>query len=244
MEVGAKWGIYKDILCAGRESSYSFVEDILEEVIRLFPYRHIHIGGDEVPKDRWKKCPDCQEIMKKNGIKNEKLLQTYFTNRMVNFLKARGFTVIGWDEIVSRDLDKSAIIQYWSPFGKKHTLESIKSGRKCIFSPFRKYYLDYSYTFMPLRNTYEYDPYLDETDSDDRQAIIGIEAPLWTEYVDSPDRVFWQMFPRLSAVSETAWTAPGVKAFNDFLRIKDHGFPCIFLCDKARGSCILSGFAL
>lgn len=216
-EVGTKWGIYKDILCAGKESAYDFVQDILNEIIPLFPYRHIHIGGDEAPKDRWKKCPDCRKMMEKHGIKNEKLLQTFFTNRIVKFLKGRNCTVIGWDEIATGDLDKDVIVQYWSPFGQDRAVTSMDDGRKCIFSPFKKFYLDYSYEFIPLRNTYEFDPYLKELTKDAKKMIIGVEAPLWTEYVDSEERLFWQTFPRLSAVSETGWTEAGLKSFDDFL---------------------------
>jgi hexosaminidase len=216
-EVGTKWGIYKDILCAGKKSSYDFIQDILSEILPLFPYKHIHIGGDEVPKDRWKKCPDCRSLMEKRGIKNEKLLQLHFSNQIIVFLKSRGFTVIGWDEIVSDDLDKDAIIQYWSPTGMDRALESIDSGRRCIFSPFRNYYLDYSYEFIPLRKTYDYEPYLKELTGYAQNMIIGVEAPLWTEYVDSEERLYWQVFPRLSAVSETAWTEPGLRYFDDFL---------------------------
>lgn len=216
-EVGTKWGIYKDILCAGKESSYGFIEDILSEVMRLFPYKHIHIGGDETPKTRWKKCPDCQEMMKRNNIKSEKMLQTYFSNRIVKYLKTNGCTVIGWDEIVSDSLETETTIQYWSPVGEKRTISSIKAGRKCIFSPFRKYYLDYSYEFIPLRKSYDFEPFLKEIPESDQNKIIGVEAPLWTEYVDSEDRLFWQIFPRLTAISETAWTNPGLKSFDDFL---------------------------
>lgn len=216
-EVGTKWGIYKDILCAGKESSYTFIEGILSEIIGLFPYKQIHIGGDETPKDRWKKCPDCQAMMEKNNIKSEELLLTYFINRISKYLKSRGCTVIGWDEIVSDSLNMDTVIQYWSPVGARRAIASLKAGRKCIFSPFRKYYLDYSYEFIPLRKSYDFDPYLKEIPKEAQNKIIGIEAPLWTEYVDSEDRLFWQTFPRLSAISETAWTDPGLKSYDDFL---------------------------
>ncbi|MDX1357545.1 MAG: beta-N-acetylhexosaminidase [Clostridia bacterium] len=216
-EVGTKWGIYKDILCAGKGSSYDFIQDILNEMLPLFPFKHIHIGGDEAPKDRWKKCPDCQALMEKRGIKNEKMLQTHFSNKIIAFMKSRGFTVIGWDEIVSDELEKEAIVQYWSPFGQDRAVGSLDAGRRCIFSPFRKYYLDYSYDFMPLRKTYEFDPFLKELTEEARSKIMGVEAPLWTEYVDTEERLYWQTFPRLSAVSETAWTEAGLRYYDDFL---------------------------
>ncbi|MFO7611495.1 MAG: beta-N-acetylhexosaminidase [Clostridia bacterium] len=216
-KTGERWGIYKDILCPGKEASYSIAMDILDEVVSLFPYRYIHIGGDEVPMKRWRNCPDCRHAMKMNGISNYRELQSAFMNRIISYLMEKGRLAICWDESAHHTLDRDAIIQYWSPFGAKRTEESLRDGRKCIFSPFKKYYLDYSYELIPLSRTYEFEPQLHGLTEDENRLIIGVEAPLWTEYAASIEKLFWQAFPRLSAVSETAWTFSKNKCYDSFL---------------------------
>ncbi|MBN2557906.1 MAG: beta-N-acetylhexosaminidase [Clostridia bacterium] len=214
---GWRWGIYKDILCPGKELSYSVAKDILDEVVSIFPYKYIHIGGDEVPMKRWRNCPDCRLVMKMNHMKDYRELQMLFMNRIISYLKEKDHLAICWDESAHTELDDGAVIQYWSPFGLKRTRESLQDGRKCIFSPFKKYYLDYSYELMPLRSTYEYEPRMQGLPEDENRLIIGVEAPLWTEYTASAEKLFWQAFPRLSAVSESAWTLSNNRSFASFL---------------------------
>ena len=216
-EVRTGWGISKDVLCVGKPQAIQFAKDILSEVIELFPYKHIHIGGDETPTGRWKKCPDCQKLMRKNGFKHESWLQRYFTEEIVTFLKSKGCSVIGWDEVLKDGVIPEMIVQKWSIGGEKRIVESIRSGQKCIISNVTKYYLDYPFSVFPLKRTYNFNPHLAGLSDEEAKNIIGVEAPLWTEAVDTIERIHWQMFPRLTAVSESGWTKNDEKNFDDFL---------------------------
>lgn len=221
-EVWSRWGISKDVLCAGKERSLDFIKDILSQAAEQFPFKHIHIGGDEVPKARWKNCLDCQKLMNDKGYKNEKELQEYITNEIAAFLKEKGCQVIGWDEILEGNLDEDIIVQSWSIPGKKRVIKSIQEGRKCIISNYFKYYLDHSYNIVTLKNSYEFNPQLEGLTDEQGKNILGVEAPLWTEAVGSIDRIHWQMFPRLTAVSETGWTHNHLKDYTDFTdRLKE-----------------------
>lgn len=236
IEAGTSWGIYKNLICAGKESSYDFIANILDEILPLFPYRHIHLGGDETPMSQWKKCPNCQTRIKENNLKGTHELKAYFLNRVMGYLKSRDFNVIVWDDAACDELSKDAIVQYWSPFGEKRSKDSLSAGRKMIVSPFIRYYLDYTYKMIPLRKTYEYNP-VSMTDSDiGEDLILGVEAPLWTEYISSNERLFWQMFPRLSAISEVAWSGERSSSYENFiarfrklsLRLPGHASPACY----------------
>ncbi|MPM05323.1 Beta-hexosaminidase [bioreactor metagenome] len=216
-EVRTGWGISKDVLCVGKPQSLQFVKEILREVIELFPYKHIHIGGDETPYDRWKKCPDCQRLRAAQGFQKNSELQRYFASEIVSFLKNEGCEVVAWDEILKEGTFPEVTIQNWSLTGGKRIIRGIKEGQKCIVSNATKYYLDYPFHVFPLRSTYTFNPELEGLSKPDAQNILGIEAPLWTEAVDSALRIHWQMFPRLTAVSESAWTLEENKSFESFL---------------------------
>ena len=214
-DVSTRFGIRKDVCCVGKDSTYEFLESVLNEVIDLFPSQVIHLGGDEVPKERWKECTDCQERMKKEGIEDEKELQDYFTNRIVDYISSRGRTAMGWNQILSDTLKDDAIGQFWM-FNKKEVLEHLKKGRKMVMSDYFHTYLDYSYIMTPLRKTYLYEPVPKKLEKEKHANVLGIETPLWTEWVETLKRLGWQTFPRFTAVAEVGWTPKSEKNFKSF----------------------------
>ncbi len=204
-------------VCVGKEFVFEFMADVYREIAELFPFGYIHIGGDEVNTKSWKNCPDCQKRMKDEGLKNGRDLQLYFENRLVKKLHSQGTNVIGWSEVVNDDLDENVINQYWIYTTRKNTINAIKKGRKTIISDFSKMYLDYSFNAIELIRSYLFEPCFSELSDAEEENIIGVEGPLWTEYVDSRERLYWQMFPRLTAISETAWCPKGVRDFPGYI---------------------------
>lgn len=216
-EASDNYTIDDRIMCAGKESTYQFVNDLLDEVIDVFPYGYFHIGGDEVPKKRWKKCPDCRAALKREGLENFEQLQGYFTNRISKRLKERGKAPVVWnDALKAGNLDKAAAVQFWNEQnGAKRIRAALEEGRKVIVSKTFAYYLDYTYGMCSLKRSYDYDPSSLNVSEKAKKNIIGVEAPLWTEWVADEKRLFDQTFPRLFAVAETGWSAPG-KNYADF----------------------------
>ena len=214
-EVSTRFGIHKEVLCVGKENVFNFVKDVLNEIIEVFPSEIIHLGGDEVPTRRWKKCFDCQSRIKTEGLQDERELQFYFTNRVSNYLASRGKKLMGWNEILNNNLNIDAICQYW--FGDFDlVLDDIKNGRKVVMSDRSAVYLDYSHSNLPLDKTYEYDPIPLELEEKYRKNILGIEACLWTEFVSNSKQVERQSFPRLIAIAETGWSLKENKNFESF----------------------------
>lgn len=214
-QVTPYWGIHAEILCPGKPGTVTFLKNVLGEVLDLFPGPYIHTGGDEAPKKRWRACPDCQTLAKKQRIAPINGLQTLLTNTLSQFLKEHGRTLIGWNEMLADDLDPDAVVQYW--LGKEKTiLPHIRSGRKAILSNFSTYYLDHSYSHSPLDRVYQLEPVFADLESEYHPNILGIETPLWTEFVPSRARLNWQVFPRLLAVAETAWLDPQKKNLVNF----------------------------
>lgn len=194
------------------------------------------MGGDEVPKERWKACSECQARMKKEGIQTEEGLQVYFTNRISNYLESRGRRSMGWNEILNENLTDSAICQYWTANFDK-VLEHVKKGRNVVMSEENAVYLNIPYFSLPLRKIYEYDPVPEELEEKYHERILGIEACLWTEYVPNAKRLEWQTFPRLLAVAETGWTPKNKKNFQSFQKrldscLKSHSFQGINYAPK------------
>jgi len=220
IEVRSRWGISKHILCAGNEQVYTMLEDILLELFEIFDSKYIHIGGDEVPKDSWKKCRKCQQVIKENNLKNEHGLQTYFFNHFSNFLREHNKKAIGWNDCISKNLNKSAVLQHWKPFSNKKTVNEINNGRQVIISNFFSLYLDYPYSLTPLKKTYNFNPILKKVKNPEN--IIGIEAPLWTEWVNDSSKLDFQIFPRLAAVAEVSWTNKENKDYYFFLSRLKH----------------------
>ncbi len=182
-KVATHFGIYPDIYCAGKEATFTFLQEVLDELLDLFPSPYIHIGGDEAPKTRWKKCPDCQQRIRAEHLKDEHALQGYFTNRVIAYLASKGRHGVGWNEILQDGLGESAVVQFWVG-GRETLLEAIRRWKRpVIMSTYLDTYLDHSYSLMPLSRAYRYDPIPAELDEKDAASILGVEFPLWTEWV-------------------------------------------------------------
>ena len=181
IDVATEWGVFKDIYCAGNDSVFTFMEDVLGEVIELFPSSFIHIGGDEAPKTRWENCPKCQKRMLKENLNDEHELQSYFIKRIEKYLNSRGKTLIGWDEILEGGLAKNAVVQSWR--GMNGGIEAAKHGNKVIMSPTSHAYFDYSIKSTDMKQVYHFDPIPTELDSIQKQLVLGGECNLWSEHI-------------------------------------------------------------
>jgi hexosaminidase len=214
-EVCTHFGILPDLYCAGNEEVFTFLENVLDEILELFPSPYIHIGGDEAPKGRWKKCLKCQERIRTEDLKDENELQVYFTNRIAAYLAEHGRRIIGWNQILGKELDLSAIPQFWA-FQKKDFLKALEAGHHGILSSYLEIYLDHSHALTPLSRAYRYEPVDPTLSPEAAKRILGLEAPLWSEFVRSKARLDYQVYPRLPAYAETAWTLREHKDYPDF----------------------------
>lgn len=222
------WGAGQDVFCAGKESTYQFLQDILEEVMEIFPSPYIHIGGDECPKERWENCAHCQEKIKSEGLNGEEELQSYLVERMEQFISSRGRTLIGWDEILEGGITPEAIVMSWRGDGEWGCLEAIRTGHHVILSPGYGFYLDYPQTsredslaadwggVTPLSKTYHYDPARYNLEPGELDYILGGQANIWTEYMNNEAKVEYMTFPRLSAVSEVLWSPASARDWEQF----------------------------
>lgn len=214
-EVCTHFGILPELYCAGNEEVFTFLEGVLDEILALFPSPYIHIGGDEAPKGRWKKCPKCQERIRAEGLKDENALQVYFTNRIAAYLAERGRRVVGWNQVLGKGLDTSAIPQWWAG-NKKDFLKALEAGHEGILSDYLETYLDHSHALTPLSRAYRYEPLDPALSAEAARRILGLEAPLWSEFVRNQARLDYQAYPRLPAYAETAWTPRELKNYTDF----------------------------
>ncbi|MCH5159539.1 MAG: beta-N-acetylhexosaminidase [Clostridiales bacterium] len=203
-EVRKTWGISKDILCAGNDRSYDFIRDILDEVCELFPSEYVHLGGDEVPKDRWCNCRLCRERMSELKLNDYDELQTYMVEQFRIHLEAKGKTVICWNDGITKDASTEIVSQIWQPFKQRSAASHTKTGRKVIISPYFNAYFGLPYAMTPLNKTLKLNPFKGVPRSK-RNNVLGVEGTLWTEYVDSVDKLFFHLLPRLDALSECAW---------------------------------------
>ena len=228
------WGVFDDILCAGKEETFTFIEDVLDEIMQIFPSKIIHIGGDEAPRTRWKVCPKCQERIKNENIKAdakhsaEDKLQSYFTKRVENYLNQHGRSIIGWDEILDGEINPSASIMSWR--GVEAGLNAAEVGHDVVMSPNATLYFDHYQTpatdwinptliggFSPLEKVYNFEPIPTEISDKAKKHIIGVQANLWTEYIAFSELLFYQTLPRIAALSEIQWLNPKDKNFDNFL---------------------------
>ncbi len=216
--VSNKWGILDNIGCCGKENVYTFAKDVIDELCELFPYPYFHIGGDEVPKKRWKACPKCQAKIKELGLKDEDALQGYFTNVICDYLSSKGRKTIGWNEILDAgNLNKDIIPQWWimrKPT-EKLELKWLANGGKMILTHHDYVYMDHAYAMRPLKKTYNYGPHSVKIADDSN--ILGIEAPQWTEYIRTEKKLDLNTTARLLAISEVAWTTQENKNYDDFI---------------------------
>ena len=225
-EVQTRWGVFDDVFCAGKEETFSFLEDVLTEVMELFPSEYIHIGGDECPKTRWEKCPLCQKRMKEEGLKDEHELQSYFIQRIGKFVLSKGRKIIGWDEILEGGLAPEATVMSWR--GTTGGIEAARQKHNVIMTPYTYVYLDYYQCepqgeplaiggYLPLEKVYSYNPMPEELTPEEQKYILGVQGNLWSEYLKTPDQMEYMAYPRMFAVAETGWTPNRLKDFEDFL---------------------------
>lgn len=221
------WGVFEDIFCAGKEETFTFLEDVLTEVMALFPSKYIHIGGDECPKARWKECPNCQKKIKELGIKDEHELQTYLTTRIEKFLNANGRQILGWDEMLEGGLAPNAAVMSWR--GESGGISAAKQKHFVIMNPEQFLYLDYNQGYSPqepltvgrlvtVEKIYNYNPTpVDSLTIDEQKYILGVQSNLWSEYLTSPAKLNYQIYPRVFALAEIAWTKSQNKNYNSFV---------------------------
>lgn len=218
LEVANRWGVMETIGCAGREELYNFVFDVIDELAPLFPSKHFHIGGDEVPKTRWKKCPECQAKIKKLNLKNEEELQGAFNEMVQNHLKSKGKNIIGWNEILKNgNINPDTIVQWWTGNCKQNGISKwVEQGNSIIITSSKFVYMDYFYSQSDLRNFYsmDYDTLGLPEKYEDR--VIGMEAPMWTEYVRDTGKYNFNVYPRMQALAEMCWTQKDLRNFDDF----------------------------
>jgi hexosaminidase len=230
-KVQETWGVFEDIFCAGKDSTFVFLQDVIDEVLALFPSTYIHVGGDEAPKTHWKKCPACQARIKKEGLKDEHHLQSYFIQRLEKYLNNKGRRLIGWDEILEGGLAPNATVMSWR--GESGGIEAAKQKHQVIMTPQNPLYFDHTQTrtedsvtiggFNPIEAVYAYDPLPKELSAEDASYIWGAQANLWTEYIKNPAKVEYMVFPRLSALSEVLWSPKEKKNWKSFeQRLQTH----------------------
>ncbi len=224
-EVATRWGIFDDVYCPGKEETFNFLEDVISEILPLFPGDYFHIGGDECPKTRWQKCPLCQKRMKEMGLKTEHELQSYFVQRIEKFLNEKGKKLIGWDEILEGGLAPNAAVMSWR--GEEGGIAAAKQHHYVVMSPGTFCYLDHYQAdpkteplaiggFLPLEKVYSYDPVPAALTKEEASYIMGVQGNVWTEYMKTPDYVEYMVYPRAVALAEVAWSPIGSKNYANF----------------------------
>lgn len=224
-EVEGRWGVFNDIYCT-KESTFTFMQDILDEVVELFPSSYIHLGGDEAPRIRWKNCVHCQERMKQEHLTKEAELQTYFINRIENYLNTKGKKIIGWDEILEGGILQRATVMSWR--GEKGGIHAAKAGYDVIMSPNIYMYFNCLQSkvnekkignpnrVITLEKVYNYHPVPEVLSADEAKHIKGVQANLWTEYMSALDEMEYMLYPRVAALSEVAWSKKENKDYGRF----------------------------
>ncbi|HLG34854.1 MAG TPA: beta-N-acetylhexosaminidase [Bacteroidia bacterium] len=233
LESATTWGVFDDVYCAGNDSTFEFIENILNEVCELFPGKYIHIGGDECPKERWMLCEKCQRRIKNEKLQDEHELQSYFISRIEKFLNAKGKQIIGWDEILEGGLAPNAAVMSWR--GTKGGVEAAKQKHFVVMSPGKPCYFDHYQSknkkkeplaiggYNPLDSVYNYNPTPSQLEGDESDYILGAQGNVWTEYITDFRHVEYMSVPRMCALAETLWTPPSKKDFKNFIsRLKIH----------------------
>ncbi len=226
-EVETKWGVFKDVYCVGNDKTFEFIQNVLTEVVALFPGEYIHVGGDECPKDRWVECPKCQARIKAEGLKDEHELQSYLIKRIDTFLTSSGKKLIGWDEILEGGLAPGAAVMSWR--GVKGGIEAAKLKRYAVMSPHSHLYFDfkqskdpdelgalYKHNPTPLQRVYSYEPLPDELTEDETKYILGAQANVWTEPIETPEQIQYMTLPRMLGLAEVVWSAKDQRDWNNF----------------------------
>ena len=237
-KVWNRWGVSDDVLCPGNEDAMVFLEDVLNEVMDIFPSDIIHMGGDECPKVRWKDCPKCQAKIKELGIKAderftaEDYLQSYVMDRMEKVIEARGRRVIGWDEILEGKVADNAIVMSWR--GIEGGIEAAQKGHDVIMVPTSYLYFDYYQSedianeplgiggYVPVERVYSFNPVPEELNAEEQQHIIGVQANIWTEYIATFNHVMYMALPRAAALAEVQWCSQEQRNYDAFLNRMNH----------------------
>lgn len=224
VEVRKKWGISEDIYCP-KEETFEFLEDVIDEIVKIFPYKYIHVGGDEAPKKQWKNSEIAQQVIKREGLKDEEELQSYFISRMEKYINSKGKQIIGWDEILQGGLAPNATVMSWR--GIEGGIKAAKTHHKAIMTPTSTNYFDYYQGnpkveplaiggYLPLEKVYDYQPVPDDLAPDKAKYIWGTQANLWTEYIQNFKKVEYMIFPRMMALSEVAWGTSDPDNYENF----------------------------
>jgi hexosaminidase len=227
-EVATTWGIFEDIYCPS-EATFEFLENVLTEVMALFPSEYIHIGGDEAPKARWRESPIAQEVIRREGLADEDELQSWFIRRIERFLNAHGRKLIGWDEIVEGGLSPTATVMYWRNWHPEVPVQATAQGNDLIMTPNDRLYLDH-YQAPPegeplaigglttLEDVYTYEPVPADFTPQQARHILGAQGNVWTEYMKTPERVEYMVFPRALALAEVVWSPAAARDWDGFQR--------------------------
>lgn len=233
-EVCPRWGIFEDVLCVGNDETMQFLEDVMAEIVEIFPSKYVHIGGDEAPRTRWEKCPKCQARIKAEGLKADKnhtaedRLQSYCMTRIEEFLNSKGRQIIGWDEILDGDVAPNATVMSWR--GMEGGIKAAQLGHDVIMTPTSFCYFDYYQTadtqdeplgiggYVPIEKVYSLEPVPAALTEEQSRHILGAQANLWTEYIHSSEHVEYMILPRMAALAEVQWTQPEKKDFKDFTK--------------------------
>lgn len=225
-EVQTDYTTSKEVMCAGKESTVTFIKDVLDELCELFPGEYIHIGGDEAPRDRWKECASCQAKKAELGFESEAQLQGYLIGVAENYLNTKGRKIIGWDEILDCGISKSATVMSWR--GTAGGIQAAQTGNDVIMSPSTYFYFDYWQTYshdneplafkrtLPMQKVYSFNPF-DGLAADQEKSIIGIQANLWTEYISTFEHAQRMLLPRLAAMAEIAWHGHAATSYEKFI---------------------------
>ena len=230
IKVATKWGIFEDIYCP-TESTFEFLKDVIDEVVELFPGKYIHIGGDEAPKIRWKNCNHCQNLIKKEGLKDEHELQSYFITRMEKYINSKGKQIIGWDEILEGGLAPNATVMSWR--GTSGAVEAAREHHNVILTPGSHCYFDHYQSdheneplaiggFLPLEKVYSFEPIPKELTEEESTYVLGAQGNLWTEYITTAEKAEYMAFPRAVALSEVVWSKRNGKQYSEFVSRLEH----------------------
>lgn len=225
-KVCGTWGVFDEVYCAGKDSTFEFMENVLSEVIELFPSKYIHIGGDECPKKAWKNCALCQKRIKELSLKNENELQSYFVRRIEKFLNTHDRKLIGWDEIMEGGLSKTSTVMSWR--GTQGGIDAAKMGNYAIMTPTNYCYFDYYQSkakasehlaiggYVPVSQVYSLDPY-EKLNENEKKFILGVQCNTWTEYIPNFNHLQYMVLPRMAALAEVGWSYSR-KNYDDFLQ--------------------------
>ena len=225
-QAATKWGVFTDVFCP-TEKTFGFLEDVLTEIMALFPGKYIHIGGDECPKDAWRKSEFCQQLIRREGLKNEHELQSYFITRIDRFVTAKGRRIIGWDEILEGGVSPNATVMSWR--GTKGGIDAARQRHDVIMTPGAFCYLDHYQgdpaleptgfgDKLPIAKVYSYNPTPTELSPAEATHILGAQGNLWTEYITTSDQAEYMFWPRTAALAEVVWTPLALKNYDDFAR--------------------------